>query len=56
MAKSGPEWRGTEARAAALAEALPKNGGTVYVTVEDGDLKVTCESSEGAAAEEATAE
>ncbi len=38
-----------------LFGVLAKNGGTVHVTVEDGDLKVRCESSE-APAEEATAE
>jgi len=40
----------------ALAEevlfgALSKNGGTVHVTVADGELKVECEAREGAAAE-----
>ncbi|MBX3707286.1 MAG: ATP-dependent Clp protease ATP-binding subunit ClpA [Pseudomonadales bacterium] len=30
---------------------LSKNGGTVYVTVEDGDLRVRCESRENAAPE-----
>jgi ATP-dependent Clp protease ATP-binding subunit ClpA len=32
---------------------LAKNGGTVYVTVEDGDLKVRCEAPESAAPEPA---
>ncbi len=35
-----------------LFGVLAKNGGTVYVTVETGDLKVRCESPEGAAREE----
>jgi ATP-dependent Clp protease ATP-binding subunit ClpA len=39
-----------------LFGVLSKNGGNVYVTVENGDLKVRCESPEGATAEEATAE
>ncbi|MEQ8860153.1 MAG: ATP-dependent Clp protease ATP-binding subunit ClpA [Pseudomonadales bacterium] len=39
-----------------LFGVLAKNGGTVYVTVENGDLKVRCESSEGATAEEVTAQ
>jgi ATP-dependent Clp protease ATP-binding subunit ClpA len=45
----------------ALAEevlfgALSKNGGTVYVEVEDGDLKVRCEAPESAPAELAAEE
>jgi len=32
---------------------LAKNGGTVYVTVEDGDLKVRCEAPESASPEPA---
>ena len=39
-----------------LFGVLSKNGGTVYVTVEDGELEVRCESAEGAQTEEATAE
>jgi len=39
-----------------LFGVLAKNGGNVYVTVENDDLKVRCESSEGATTEEATAE
>ena len=39
-----------------LFGVLSKNGGTVRVSVENDDLKVSCESPEGAAAEEATAE
>ena len=32
---------------------LAKNGGTVYVTVEDGELKVRCESPDGSPEDEA---
>ncbi|HEX7036150.1 MAG TPA: ATP-dependent Clp protease ATP-binding subunit ClpA [Pseudomonadales bacterium] len=39
-----------------LFGVLSKNGGTVHVSVENGDLKVECKSPEGATAEEATAE
>ena len=37
-----------------LFGVLAKNGGTVYVTVENDNLKVRCESPQGAPAEEAT--
>jgi ATP-dependent Clp protease ATP-binding subunit ClpA len=39
-----------------LFGVLSKHGGTAYVTVEDGELSVRCESAEGARAEEVTAE